>query len=395
MKRILSLIAAAVCALGLVSCECEDVGWTPVKPVSQLQGYVHVSEAYGVDPSPVPNALIEVEVNGNQYSAKTDSKGYYLIEEIDPGTAVAGVTVEVADLHGYSKHVTIAESAIATCNFILTKVSTNVTHEKIGHDDVYTITLPDIIQEDKEAIQIATYYIPEGTLREGEELELQAWYELRPNIYGTKSTDIPLIDEEGFEYTGDNVDITVLAKSTFSEETALKAFRIDVKDLMTPICIVHAGVEVTELERDPVKNISTFFTKIINKTVLTYPIYKKEIGEGRENLEFDPAEYTSSKGGWTEINSQYFMKFAEYNWRLEVPSIIWQYAVLITGYLTGGAYEYYHTWANIPKGETIIVQGWQHYWLTRYKCGWAYVDCKRYDQVFIEYKDRQHTGGSN
>jgi len=393
MKKALSIISAVICAFGLTSCVCEDIGWTPPKPVSQLQGLVLVSDKIGVEPSPKPNAFIEVEINGNNYTATTDANGHYLIEEIEAGDAVAGVTVEDADLHGYSRHVTIEEGAIATCNFILAKVSTNVTHEKKGHDDVYTITLPDIIQEDKEAIQIATYYIPEGTLRDGEELDLQAWYELRPNIYGTRATDIPLIDDEGFHYTGDNVDITVLAKSTYNNEEALQLFNIDVKDLMDPICVVHKGVEVTTV-RDPAKNISSFKTKQIGKTVLTYPIYKKEIGEGYEDLEFDPAEYTST-GGWTKIYSKYFMKYAEYNWAIQVPSIIWQYAVLMTGYFSAGEYQYYSTRVNLPKGETIILDGWQHYALTRYKCGWAYVDCKLYDQIFIEYKDRKHTGGSN
>lgn len=398
MKKIFTLaIAAASIVFGFASCNCDDIGWKPQEPCSQIQGKVVVNKPGG-QPAPMANADITVEVNGKTYMAKTDANGHYLIEEIEPGDAVAAVTIAEEGLHGYSKHVKIEKGAIASCNFILTRAVSEVTHTKIGHDDVYQISLPDVIQENKEVVQIATYYIPEGTLRNNEVLELEAWYELRPNVYKTKARTqdeivIPLIDDEGFHYTGDNIDITVFAKTNFESAEALQLFKIDVKDLMTPICVVHQGVEV-DVVHDDAKQVSSFNTKIIGKTVLTYPIYVKEMGDGTEPLTFDPAEYYS-KGGWTRIYSKYFMKYVEYDWAVQTPSILWQYAVLVTGWFEAGEYQYYSTMVNVPKGETIVLSGWQHYQLTRFKCGWAKVDVKIYDQIYMQYKDRKHTGGSN
>lgn len=394
MKKVFSLISfASLLTFGLASCNCEDVGWKPVEPVSQIQGTVLISEKAGVAPSPVDNATINVTVNSNSYTAKTDGKGYYCIHDVEAGSAVAEVTVTEAGIHGYAKHVTIEKSAVATCNFILTRAVTEVVHEKIGDDDVYSINLPDVIQKDKEVVQIATYYCPDGTLEEDEDLKLEAWYELRPNVYQTKAAVIPQTDEEGFKYTGDNIDITVFAQSSIGEEESIKPFTVEVKDLMEPVCVTHNGKEI-ETTRDKERNVSVFRTKEYGKTVLTYPIYVKKIREGQDAIAFDPAEYMSD-GKDLIVNSRYVLKSVEYNWEELTPSILWQYAVLMTGYYDNGIEQFYNDAVSIPKGETIVLDGRQHYQVTRFKCGWAYVDAKIYDQVYIQYKDRKHTGGSN
>lgn len=394
MKKVFSLILfASLLTFGLASCNCEDIGWKPVKPGSQIQGSVLVSEKAGVEPSPVINAAIEVTVNGKSYTTKTDNNGYYCIKAVEAGNAVVEVTVTEVGIHGYAKHATIEESAVAACNFILTKAVTETVHEKIGDDDVYSINLPDVIQENKDVVQIATYYCPEGTLEENEDLKLEAWYELHPNIYQTKAVVIPQKDEENFNYTGDNIDITVFAKSSIGEKESLKPFKVEVKDLMDPICVVHNGKEV-EATRDAERNVSIFQTKEYGETVLTYPIYVKKLNEGSESITFEPTEYMSD-GKDLPVHSRYILKSVEYDWEELTPSILWQYAVLMTGYYDKGIEQFYNDAVSVPKGETIVLDGKQHYQVTRFKCGWAYVDAKIYDQVYIQYKDRKHTGGSN
>ncbi len=394
MKKSLSLILfTSLLTFGLSSCNCEDVGWNPVEPVSQIQGTVLVSETAGVAPSPVVGATVEVSVNGNSYTVKTDGNGFYCIHDVDAGNAVVEVTVNEVGIHGYAKHATIVKSAVATCNFILTKAVTETVHEKIGNDDVYSIRLPDVIQKDKEIVQIATYYCPDGTLEEGENLKLEAWYELRPNIFQTKASAIPQTDGEGFNYTGDNIDISISVQSTIGKKESVKPFKVEVKDLMEPICVVHNGKEV-ETTRDAERNVSAFNTNEYGNTVLSYPIYVKKISEGTETVSFDPAEYMSD-GKDLEIHSKYILKSVEYDWEALTPSILWQYAVLMTGYYDKGTEQFYSDAVSVPKGESIILDGRQHYQVTRFKCGWAYVDAKIYDQIYIQYKDRKHTGGSN
>jgi len=386
-------MAAAVCALGIVSCECEDIGWTPEPVVTQLMGYVHFE-----DGTPVANATINVVVGDETYTVTTDENGYYLIEQIEVGTGTASVSYIVdPNIKGYTKLVTLEESKVNECNFLLIKAQSHMEHE----GDIYKVWLPDIIQEDKSISQIATFYMPYGTMAEGDELMLKAYYDVEPYSENVSKADdiidIPLIDSEGYTYTGLDVIITVESESALRKTHAETKFLIEVQELMRPISVIHNNKPV-EYGTDTVRKVSYFWTDEYGTSKFRYPIYVKILEDQKLPLVFNPSEFPSSGKIYTTILSQFERRYGmEVNWEIQVPSFLWQYVKIIHG---GDWYSvvkeiYYNPLAKIPKGEVVVLTGYQSYISYDYKCEWAHVYIRIYDGYKVNMTDRKHTGGSN
>jgi len=393
MKRILSLVAAAVCALGLVSCECEDIGWTPDTVVTQLMGYVHFEVR-----TPVANATIDVVIGGQTYTVTTDANGYYLIEQIEAGKGTAAVSYTVdPNIKGYTKVVTLEESKVNECNFLLIKAQSHMEHE----GDLYKVWLPDVIQEDKSISQIATFYMPYGTMAEGDDLDLQAYYDVEPYEENVSKADdiitIPMVDSEGYTYTGMDVIITVTSKSKLGKTHAEKPFLIEIQELMHPISVIHNEKSVA-YSTDTERKVSYFWTNEYGISKFRYPIYLKEKKDQRLPLVFDPSEFASSGKLYTTVKATFERRWGiEVDWEVQTPSFLWQYVKIILGgdWYTTITDTYYNPFVRIPKGEIIVLTGYQTYIEYDFKCEWAHVYVKIYDGYKVELTDRKHTGGSN
>lgn len=393
MKKIISFfLSSLVISLFLVSCNCEDIsGWVPEPISAQLIGYVHFE-----DNTPVANATIEVIVNGKTYTTTTDADGFYRIEQIDAGDGTASVSYPSnPDITGSTKIISLDESKVNECNFLLIKTQSVMTVE----DDMYQVYLPDIIQEDKSVTQIATFYIPAGTMEEDDDLSLSAFYELEPgNSTVTKATTIPQFDSEGYEYTGMDVIITVESKSKKGNSHSIKPFLIEIQELMSPISVTNNGKEV-DYEVDKERGVSFFYTNEFGICKFRYPIYVKEtVGQKEYIKSFTPSEFASSGKSATVIEAEYERKWGvEIDWNEQEPTFLWQYVKLILGgdELATINERYYNPNVTIPAGEILVLSGYQTYVLLDFKCEWAHVYVKQYNGITVEMKDRKHTGGSN
>jgi len=390
MKKILLTLLAGILLFGIEACNCGDgFYWTPEPDAPQIQGFV-----YYPDGTPAVNAKITVSVNGETLTATTDGKGYYYLQEVPAGKGTATVTVDNdPNVTGSTRPIVLAYDKIENCNFTLVPVNnvTNVVDN--GNGQIYSIALPDIMQQDSTIQQLALFYMNFGSLFGGDRLILKAGYALE---IGT--TDGIPEEVDGYYYSGYDIMITINSSTLFGAHKSDSLFRIELQELVSPSSVTHNGVPVSTItDSTDVHNLKEYFyTNEFGVTVFRYPIYLKITENQRVQLTMTPSVFEGT-GHTQKIVSGYTQKVGvEFMYELHTPSFLKNYAALYLGLAFLMECDLtYIGWKNIPKGEALILEGYQNYTIYEFMCGWSKFTAIGWEDVDFVKKDRIHTGGSN
>lgn len=377
MKKFSLIITACAALMAVAGCNCKDLSYWEVGKVNpKLHGRVVTNGS-----KPLAGAEVTVTVGNAKHSTTTDADGLYSFNEIEAGEATVSASYSSdTKIKEGTRTVKLKENTVSICNFLLVKSSTDYKKVKVGNDDMYSILLPDIVAEDKSTTQIATYYVEEGTLEKGDELLLEAWYELDENA-ATKA-------DGDWEYTENDVVICVTSTARSGVKVSKKPIKVTAEQLIRPQRVLHNSKTVTDVTID--EKSAYFYTTELGETDLYYPILKKDTGNGVGKLTASPEIFN---GAASQIEFALTEKFGtEYVFG---GTFLDQYVVLIEGGVLTEVSVKVTDAVNIPAGEALVVSGTQAYSKVTYKCEYAQTSVIRWGGVSLMYTDRQHTGGSN